>query len=124
LRWGVEGETYDKAADGTITLKPEFSYDSFNINPDGEIDIAKDLGYANNVLADATESQALKESYNDAGLVDYIDRVTTTRTPREPFPAAPLDELELEQAALMSTPIKDSLNTATLKFILGQRPLS
>lgn len=124
LRWGVEGETYDKAADGTITLRPEYSYDAYNINPDGETDLSKDLGYANAVLSDATESRSLKQSYNSESLVEYIEKVTSTRTPREPFPAAPLNELELEQSALMSTPIKDSLNTATLQFILGQRPLS
>lgn len=124
LRWGVEGKTYDKAADGTITLRPEFSYDAYNINPDGEMDLSKDLGYANAVLSDATESRSLKQSYNSESLVEYIEKVTSTRTPREPFPAAPLNELELEQSALMSTPIKDSLNTATLQFILGQRPLS
>lgn len=124
LRWGVEGETYDKAADGTITLRPEYSYDAYNINPDGETDLSKDLGYANAVLSDATESRSLKQSYNSESLVEYIEKVASTRTPREPFPAAPLNELELEQSALMSTPIKDSLNTATLQFILGQRPLS
>jgi len=124
LRWGVEGKTYDKASDGTITLRPEFSYDAYNINPDGEMDLSKDLGYANAVLSDATESRSLKQSYNSESLVEYIEKVTSTRTPREPFPAAPLNELELEQSALMSTPIKDSLNTATLQFILGQRPLS
>lgn len=124
LRWGVEGKTYDKAADGTITLRPEFSYDAYNINPEGETDLSKDLGYANAVLSDATESRSLKQSYNSESLVEYIEKVTSTRTPREPFPAAPLNELELEQSALMSTPIKDSLNTATLQFILGQRPLS
>ncbi|MFP3671039.1 hypothetical protein SB717_38805, partial [Priestia sp. SIMBA_032] len=75
-------------------------------------------------LSDATESRSLKQSYNSESLVEYIEKVTSTRTPREPFPAAPLNELELEQSALMSTPIKDSLNTATLQFILGQRPLS
>jgi len=124
LRWGVEGETYDKAADGTITLRPEYSYDAYNINPDGKTDLSKDLGYANAVLSDATESRSLKQSYNSESLVEYIEKVTSTRTPRDPFPAAPLNELELEQSALMSTPIKDSLNTATLQFILGQRPLS
>lgn len=124
LRWGVEGQTYTKDANGKITLKPEFSYDAFGINPDGKTDILKDLGFGNNVLADATESRALKESYNSHQLVDYIDAVSSTRTPRAPFPAAPLNESELEQSALMATPIKDTLNTNTLKFILGQRPLS
>ncbi|MGK9219512.1 MULTISPECIES: ABC transporter substrate-binding protein [unclassified Microbacterium] len=124
LRWGVEGETYDKAADGTITLKPEFSYDDFNINPDGATDIKKDLGWGNDVLAGSTESRELKESYNAPQFVEYIDTVLSTRTPRDPNPPAPLDEAELEQASLLSTPLSDAVRTATLQFILGDRDLS
>lgn len=124
LQWGVEGETYTKADDGTITLNPEYSYDQYNINPDGETDIKIDLGWGSDVLAGSTESRELKESYNVPQFVEYIDTVLSTRTPRDPFPPAPLDELELEQASLLSTPLKDTVDTATLEFILGQRPLS
>lgn len=123
LQWGIEGETYTKSEDGTITLNPEYSFDQYNINPDGEIDIKTDLGWGSDVLAGATESRELKESYNVPAFVDYIDTVLSTRTPREPFPPAPLDELELEQASLLGTPLKDTVDTATLQFILGERPL-
>lgn len=123
LRWGVEGETYTKA-DGKYTLNPEFSLDAFSINPDAETDILKDLGYSNDVLAGSTESRALKESYNAPQYVEYIDSVLSTRTPRDPFPPAPLDEAELEQASLLATPLKDTVDTNTLRFILGERPLS
>jgi putative aldouronate transport system substrate-binding protein len=124
LRWGVEGETYTKSGDGTYTLEPEYSLDAFNLNPDGETDIQLDLGYSDNVLSGSTESRALKESYNTPEFVDYIDSVLATRTPRDPFPPAPLDELELEQASLLATPLRDTVDTNTLKFILGERPLS
>lgn len=124
LQWGVEGEQYTKDADGNITLNPEFSFDAFNINPDGETDILVDLGFGNNVLAGGTESRALKESYNTAEFVDYLDAVVSSRTPRDPFPLAPLNEMELEQASLISTSLKDTVDTNTLAFILGQRPLA
>lgn len=124
LRWGVEGETYTKGADGSYQLNPEYSLDAFNINPDAPTDIQKDLGYSNDPLSGSTESRALKESYNVPAFVDYIDSVLTDRTPRDPFPPAPLDEAELEQASLLSTPLKDTVDTNTLKFILGERPLS
>ncbi|KQY21436.1 sugar ABC transporter substrate-binding protein [Cellulomonas sp. Root485] len=123
LRWGVEGETYTKA-DGKYTLNPAFSLDAFSINPDAPTDILKDLGYSNDVLAGSTESRALKESYNAPQYVEYIDSVLSTRTPRDPFPPAPLDEAELEQASLLATPLKDTVDTNTLRFILGERPLS
>jgi multiple sugar transport system substrate-binding protein/putative aldouronate transport system substrate-binding protein len=124
LRWGVEGETYTKAADGTITLNPEYSLNSFDINPDGEIDIRDDLGWSNPVFSDSTESRELKESYNNETFVEYIDTVLATTTPRDPNPPAPLDELELERSALLATPIKDTVDTNTLRFILGERDIA
>ncbi|GAB3235328.1 extracellular solute-binding protein [Glycomyces halotolerans] len=124
LRWGVLDETYTKDADGTITLKPEFSLKAFNINLDGETDIQEDLGWSNNVFADSTESRALKESYNTESFVAYMDTVLSTRTPRDPYPPAPLDELELERASLLATPLQDTVDTNTLKFILGERDIA
>ncbi|SKC76713.1 ABC transporter substrate-binding protein [Krasilnikoviella flava] len=123
LRWGIEGETYTKDADGIITIDPDYSLDAFNINPDGKTDLQKDLGFST-FLAEATESRALKESYNSDQFVEYMDTVLATRTPRDPFPPAPLDDTELEQASLLATPLKDTVDTNTLKFILGDRPLS
>ncbi len=123
LRWGVEGQTYTKSGD-KYTLKPEYSLKSFNINPDGKTDIEKDLGWSNNVLAGSTESRALKVSYNPPAYVDYINSVLSTRKPRAPFPPAPLNAEELEQASLLATPLKDTVDTNTLKFILGERPMS
>jgi putative aldouronate transport system substrate-binding protein len=124
LRWGVEGETYTKSDDGKFTLEPGYSLDAFNINFGEGTDIAKDLGFSNEVLAGSTESRALKESYNSPQFVDYIDSVLSTRTPRDPFPPAPLNEAELEQASLLTTTLTDTVNTNTLKFILGERDLS
>lgn len=124
LQWGVEGETYTKDADGTITLDPGHSYEAYNLNVGtGTTDIKKDLGFGSDVLAGSSESRALKESYNQPEFVEYVDTVLETRTPRAPFPPAPLDELELEQASLLGTPLKDTVDTATLQFILGDRDL-
>jgi putative aldouronate transport system substrate-binding protein len=124
LRWGVLDETYTKDADGTITLKPEYSLNAYNINPGAATDIQEDLGWSNSVFADSTESRALKESYNTPTFVEYIDSVLATRTPRDPNPPAPLDEMELEQASLLATPIKDTVDTNTLRFIMGERDIA
>ncbi|HEU5128142.1 MAG TPA: extracellular solute-binding protein [Glycomyces sp.] len=124
VRWGVLDETYTKDADGTIELKPEFSLDAYDLNPDGATDIQEDLGWSNAVFADSTESRALKESYNTPTFVEYIDSVLSTRTPRDPNPPAPLEELELEQASLMATPLKDTVDTNTLRFIMGERDIA
>lgn len=124
LQWGIEGETYTKDDEGNFTLLPDYTYAGYNLNPEGTIDIQKDLGFASNVLAGSTESRELKQSYNSEQYVEYIDTVLSTRTPRDPFPNAPLTESELEQSSLLSTPLKDTVDTATLAFILGQRDLS
>lgn len=123
LRWGIEGETYTKEAGGTYTLSPDLSADLWNLNPDAPLDLQKDLGFST-FLADATESRAIIESYSSEDTIAYMQDVLANRTPREPNPPAPLDELELEQAALKQTPLKDTVDRATLQFILGQRDLS
>ena len=122
LRWGIEGETYEKADDGTIELKDGYSLDDFDINTGAGTDIKIDLGFAT-FPAEATESRALKESYSTPEFVQYIEDVLTARTPRDPIPPAPLDESELEQASLLSTPLKDAVDTATLQFIMGDRDM-
>ena len=122
LRWGEKDVHFTKADDGSIELKPEFSLDDYAINPDGETDIKVDLGYST-FPAESTESRALKESYSTDAFVQYIDDVLTVRTPRDPYPPAPLDESELEQASLLATPIKDAVDTATLQFIMGERDM-
>lgn len=122
LRWGVEGETYEKGEDGTITLADDYSLTAFDLNPDGGTDLQKDLGYST-FLAEATESRALKESYNSADFTEYIDGVLESLEPMPPWTPAPLEENELEQASLMATPLKDAVDTATLQFILGERDI-
>ena len=122
LRWGVEGKHYTKGADGTITLKDEYSLKARNLNLNAKIDLEIDLGFAT-FPSESTESRKLKESYSTPEDVEYIDAVLSSRTPLTPAPPAPLEEAELEQASLASTPLKDTVETNTLKFILGQRDL-
>ncbi|ALV44169.1 sugar ABC transporter substrate-binding protein [Arthrobacter alpinus] len=123
LRWGVEGKQYTKDATGAIKLKDGFSLDAWNLTSKGAVDIQKDLGYST-FAAEGTESRKLKESYSPKDAVAYIDSVLTTRTFREPDEPAPLEEAELEQSSLLATPLKDNVDTNTLKFVLGERNLS
>src|SRR5699024_3241435 len=106
----------------TIELMDGFSLDDFGINTKAGTDIKTDLGYST-FPAESTESRALKESYSTPEFVEYIDDVLATRTPREPFPPAPLDEAALEQASLLSTPLKDAVGAALRQLIMGEREL-
>jgi len=123
LRWGIEGETYTTAEDGTIELADGYSLDAVDLNVGEGIDLQKDLGFST-FLAEATESRELKESYSSAEYTEYIDGVLENLEPMPPWAPAPLQEAELEQASLMATPLKDAVDTATLQFILGQRDMS
>lgn len=122
LRWGEKDVNYTKAEDGTITLADGFSLDDYAINAGAGTDIKTDLGFST-FPAESTESRSLKESYSTPEFVEYIDNVLSVRTPREPYPPKPMDEAELEQASLLATPIKDSVDTATLQFIMGERDM-
>lgn len=122
VRWGEEGVTYTKADDGTIELTEDHSLDDYDLNAGAGTDIKIDLGYST-FPSESTESRTLKESYSTPEFVQYIDDVLTTRTPREPFPPAPLDEAELEQSSLLATPLKDAVDTATLQFVMGERSM-
>ncbi|MGP9537320.1 ABC transporter substrate-binding protein [Brachybacterium sp. AOP43-C2-M15] len=119
LRWGIEGETYTKNSDGAIELTDDHSLTSFDLNTDAETDLLEDLGFST-FLAEATESRSLKESYNSKSFAEYVDGVVENLESMPPWAPAPLDEGELEQASLMATPLKDTVDTNTLRFILGE----
>lgn len=122
LRWGIEGETYTKAEDGTFALTEDHSLDAFDLNVGAETDIQKDLGFST-FMAEATESRILKQSYNSEAYTEYIDGVLESLESMPPWAPAPLEEAELERASLMATPLKDAVDTATLAFILGERDI-
>ena len=122
LRWGIEGETYTKGPDGTIELEEGYSLKNFDLQVDAETDLLEDLGFST-FLSEATESRALKESYNSASFAEYVDGVVENLEPMPPWVPAPLEEAELEQTSLMATPLKDMVDTNTLRFILGERDM-
>src|SRR5699024_5784202 len=96
LRWGIEGETYTKGPDGTIELEEGYSLKNFDLQVDAETDLLEDLGFST-FLSEATESRALKESYNSASFAEYVDGVVENLEPMPPWVPAPLEEAELEQ---------------------------
>ena len=62
----------------------------------------KDLGFVERRCSPAPPSPGRSRSPTTRPqFVEYIDSVLSTRTPRDPFPPAPLDETELEQASLL-----------------------
>lgn len=119
-KWGVEGVTYDTAADGTRTLAADVDF--VGLNPGAPKHLQKDFGFSGGNFAYggstdllwstfSPEEIAFQESIADYDLIDLA-------------PPAPLDELEIEQLTLIDTSLKDAVSQGTVQFILGQRDLS
>ena len=125
LRWGVEGETYTKDADGKYHAEAGVLASTPSASTRARRRTSSRTSAGRTTCSPARPSPARSRSRTTRPqYVEYIDSVLSTRTPRDPYPPAPLDEAELEQASLLATPLKDTVDTNTLRFILGERDLS
>lgn len=121
LRWGVEGVTYTKDASGKRKLADGISY--LSLNPGAEKDLERDYGFALNCLQDGLTTD-LEQSMLSDEEVAFQRQTIATRKPVPDSPPAPLSDAEREQATLLTTPLKDTVDRRTLEFILGRKPLS
>lgn len=121
-KWGVEGETYTKADDGTRTLAADI--DQNGLNPGAPKALNIDYGYHNGVwMLEHGSSDELDRSMLRPEVVEFVESMSDKEA--APIaPPAPLDELEREQVSLWQTALKDHVWQNTAAFILGQRPLS
>ncbi len=119
-KWGVEGTTYTKNGD-TLALTPEVTYNG--LNPGGTKNLRVDYGFSGGVFAYGGTTQLL-HSMMLPEEVTWQEEMAKTHTPQTPLPPYPFTDVEREQATLVITPIKDFIEQNTLKFIVGQRPLS
>ncbi|MGC5379243.1 extracellular solute-binding protein [Micromonospora sp. DT68] len=119
-RWGIEGTTFTKDASGKRTLDP--GVDFLGLNPKAPKHLQKDFGFQNGVFAYGGSPDLVRGFFSPEEL--EFQKVMDARTPREVAPPAPLTDEEREQVSLWETPLKDFVSQNTLKFALGQRPLS
>jgi putative aldouronate transport system substrate-binding protein len=120
-QWGVEGETYD-VVDGARTLKEDIGWNA--LNPGAPKMLNTDFGYSNGVFLLANgSSQELLESVMSDEVKEWTRAVLDAKTVLPVTPAARLDEMELEQASLLDTQLKDAVMAATAAFVTGQRSL-
>lgn len=115
--WGVEGETYDKDAEGNIVLKPDIYYNGMNEGAAKQLNV--DFGFAGGVFAYGGSAKLRLSKMTD-GEKDFVNRVQSTREPRKLAPPIMGTPEESEQMNLISTPLMDYVKTMTLKFITGQ----
>jgi len=121
-RWGVEGVTYDRAADGTRVLAADVDF--LGQNPGGTTNLQTDYGFFNGVFSLAHGSTTeLVRTFISQEEADWQDAMSAKELAPLP-PPWPLDELEREQASLYQTALVDYTLQNTLAFITGQRDLS
>ncbi|ROO62356.1 putative aldouronate transport system substrate-binding protein [Micromonospora sp. Llam0] len=119
-KWGVEGVTYTKDADGKWILDADIDF--VGINPDASKHLQKDFGFSNGVFAYGGTTELLQSTFSEEEL-----RFQEAMGQKETLPVSPprpFTEEEREQATLWETPLKDYVQQQTLQFILGQRDLS
>lgn len=120
--WGVEGETYSKAADGTRTLNSDINWSS--INPGAPKKLNADFGYSNGVFTLANgSSEELTQSMMTPEIKDWTAAQLDAKDVLPVAPAARLSEVELEQTTLLQTQLTDAVKAATAAFITGQKSI-
>ncbi|WP_136518067.1 MULTISPECIES: ABC transporter substrate-binding protein [Cellulomonas] len=121
-KWGVEGETYTKDADGTRTLAADV--DQNGLNPGAPKSLNVDFGYHNGVwMLEHGSTDDLDQSMLRPEVVEFVESMSDKEL-APVAPPAPLNELEREQVSLWQTALRDHVWQNTAAFILGQRPLS
>ncbi|MBN1172093.1 MAG: sugar ABC transporter substrate-binding protein, partial [Micromonosporaceae bacterium] len=121
-KWGIEGTTYVTDASGKKTLAPDV--DVVGLNPSGTKHLQKDFGFYNGVFAYGGKPELVQAFFSEEE--QALQKVMNARTPA-PWvtpPPAPFSDEEREQVTLWETPLKDYVQQMSLKFIIGQRPLS
>jgi len=92
------------------------------LNPSGKKNLQVDYGFSNGVFAYGGSTKLLNSQFPPEELA--FQEVMNGRKTLPLPPPAPLSSDDREQATLWQTSLKDFVNQQTLKFILGQRPLS
>ncbi|RKN39591.1 extracellular solute-binding protein [Micromonospora endolithica] len=119
-RWGVEGTTFTRDASGKRA--PAADVDVLGLNPKGTKHLQQEFGFYNGVFTYGGTPDLVRGFFSAEEL--EFQRVMDARTPRAVPPPHPLTDEEREQVSLWETPLKDFVAQNTLKFALGQRPLS
>jgi putative aldouronate transport system substrate-binding protein len=118
-RWGVEGVTYTRSG-GRYQVKDGISL--MGSDPGAPKDLQKDYGFYNGVFAYGGSWELVSSMFSPDE--KKFQDVMAQREQTPIAPAHPLQSFEQEQASLWETPLRDHVTQNTLKFALGERPLS
>ncbi|WP_077609961.1 extracellular solute-binding protein [Clostridium sp. Marseille-P2415] len=118
--WGVEGETYDRGADGTFALKPDIYYNGIHAGAPKQLNV--DFGFAGGVFAYGGSNELRFSRMTDEEK-EWNQRVYDSKERRKIEPPILTDEEEKEQMNLIQVPLMDYVNTSALEFITGKLDL-
>jgi putative aldouronate transport system substrate-binding protein len=120
-KWGIQGTTYNGSVDdGSFKLAPDITW--AGVNPTGTKNLQVDYGFFNGVFAYGGSTKLLNSQFPPEELA--FQKAMNARKTLPLAPPHPLNADEREQATLWETGLNDYVNQQTLKFVLGQRPLS
>ncbi|NJP43346.1 ABC transporter substrate-binding protein [Actinacidiphila epipremni] len=119
-KWGVENVTYTRDAAGNFKLTKDVDY--VGLNPTASKKLNADFGFSNGNFAYGGSTQLLESTFSEEE--KQFQAIMTARKTLPVPPPHPLNADEQEQFALWEAPLKDYVQQQTLKFILGERPMS
>jgi putative aldouronate transport system substrate-binding protein len=121
-KWGVQGVTYTgSVTDGTFKLEPDVTW--AGLNPAGKKKLNADFGFFNGVFVTYTGTTELLDSQFPAAELAFQKGMASWGI--SPLaPPAPLTTTQTQSATLTGTTLLDTVQSQTLQFILGKRPLS
>lgn len=119
-KWGVEGTTFKRNGDKR-ELMPDVTYQW--MNPGAPKKLNADFGFSGGNFSYGGKTELVHSMFAEEEK-EWQERMAKERTQIPLPPAHPMTEAQREQATLLLTPLKDFIDTNTLKFVTGQRPLS
>ncbi len=120
-KWGVEGTTYTgNINDGSFKLAPDIKF--AGLNPTGTKNIQVEYGFFNGVFVYGGSTKLLNSQFPDEE--KQFQEAMNTRKVLPVAPPHPLNADEREQVTLWDAGLKDTVAQNTVKFALGQRPLT
>lgn len=119
-KWGVEGTTF-KRNGAERELMPDVTYQW--MNPGAPKKLNADFGFSGGNFSYGGTTELVHSMFAPEEK-EWQARMAAERTQIPLPPPHPLSDAQREQATLLLTPLKDFIDTNTLKFATGQRPLS
>lgn len=122
VRWGVEGETFTRDANGNRVLNEDIEFQTSNVGAPKKFQA--DFGFFNGAfsLAHGSTHELVLTHISDEEKAWQEGMVNKVILPQNP--PYPMNEDEQEQSSIYQTALTDYVKQNTLAFILGTRPLS